>query len=698
MGSDRCGPSACQRGEAERLLPVAPALSKSPERTQGQRQPSPRLEPHVFPHVCNGRAILLLDNAANAEQVTPLIPPRSCLLLITSRQRFTLPGLHTKILDILPPHDACELLLSIAPRLGEHVSTLAQLCGYLPLALRITASTLAEHDDLDPSDYVQQLRDTQARLMQTGVHTSLQLSFDLLDAELQQCWCTLALFPETFDSQAAGAVWGQELTTAKQILGTLLAHSLLEWHPGTTRYRLHDLVRLFTSDRLRELEQTMDGVDDLGQPGVKHAPYERFVAYYRQFVSNYRGQRHVRTHDSVTKLEVEWRNVIAATEIAEKLQDWHSMSALVDELSDFLIFRGLWSEHEQLHRRVLEIACNISAPHMEGQVLHALGYAYVHQGRWEEAEQACQQSLAVYRKMHDRIGEGRVLSCLGFLYGEQGRWEMSVGLHQQSLAIHRESQNRIGEGRDLGAIGMGYTRLGRWEEAEQCYQQSLAIHRECSHRLDEGRMLNNLGFLYRCQGRWEEAEQCYQQSLAIARIIGNRVGEGANLHNLGYVSERRGLLDQAEEFFQQSLVIRLEVGDPNEGLTLSYLGLIRAAQGRWTEAKQLYEQGLAKAHNVGNLVCEAYILDHLGTFYKRQGDWEEAEQCYQQSLAIHQTLGNSAARQITLHNLCLVYAAQNRWEEAKPLYLQCLVFLRKAGDRLSAKRMRAEMKKLKRAT
>jgi tetratricopeptide (TPR) repeat protein len=52
------------------------------------------------------RALLLMDNAANARQVAALIPPASCVLLVTSRQHFTLPGLYPLNLDILPPADA----------------------------------------------------------------------------------------------------------------------------------------------------------------------------------------------------------------------------------------------------------------------------------------------------------------------------------------------------------------------------------------------------------------------------------------------------------------------------------------------------------------------------------------------------------------------------------------------------------------
>ena len=90
------------------------------------------------------RTLLLLDNAANNEQVVYLLPPAGCSVLITSRIKFTLLGLVEKDLDILPIDKARELLLEIAPRIGSRAEELAKLCGYLPLALRTAASALAE--------------------------------------------------------------------------------------------------------------------------------------------------------------------------------------------------------------------------------------------------------------------------------------------------------------------------------------------------------------------------------------------------------------------------------------------------------------------------------------------------------------------------------------------------------------------------
>ena len=63
------------------------------------------------------RALLLMDNAASRAQVEPLLCPDSCLLLVTSRTRFTLPGLKALNLDALPLEEAVELVCRIAPRL-----------------------------------------------------------------------------------------------------------------------------------------------------------------------------------------------------------------------------------------------------------------------------------------------------------------------------------------------------------------------------------------------------------------------------------------------------------------------------------------------------------------------------------------------------------------------------------------------------
>jgi hypothetical protein len=108
----------------------------------------------IYQSVLHGkRALLLMDNAKDAAQVKPLMPPAGCVLLVTSRFHFVLPGLQAKNIETLPPAQAVELLLKIAPRIGGEAQAIAKLCGYLPQALRLAATALAERANMAPSDY-----------------------------------------------------------------------------------------------------------------------------------------------------------------------------------------------------------------------------------------------------------------------------------------------------------------------------------------------------------------------------------------------------------------------------------------------------------------------------------------------------------------------------------------------------------------
>lgn len=194
------------------------------------------------------RALLLMDNAASAEQVGPLIPPTGCVLLVTSRWHFTLPGLAAKNLDTLTAADASALLLAIAPRIDGWADEIARLCGYLPLALRLAASALAKYRNLKAADYAGRLQDTQQRL--ELIEASLSLSYELLSKELQERWRWLAVFPDSFADDATAAVWEVSMDQAQHTLGELITASIVEWNETSGRYRLHDLARLFADAKL----------------------------------------------------------------------------------------------------------------------------------------------------------------------------------------------------------------------------------------------------------------------------------------------------------------------------------------------------------------------------------------------------------------------------------------------------------------
>ena len=112
-----------------------------------------------FRTLLNGRRVLILaENVDSADQVIGLIPPTAdSFLIVTTQSRFDLPGVVPLDLDVLSHEDGAKLVHSIAPRVTDVAALLAQMCGYLPLAIRIACGTLNARPDLSADEYIQRL-------------------------------------------------------------------------------------------------------------------------------------------------------------------------------------------------------------------------------------------------------------------------------------------------------------------------------------------------------------------------------------------------------------------------------------------------------------------------------------------------------------------------------------------------------------
>jgi DNA-binding winged helix-turn-helix (wHTH) protein len=142
--------------------------------------------------VADRRMLVVLDNAADAAQVAPLLPGASgCGVLVTSRRALTsLDGAAHLHLDVLEPGEALELLRRLAGEVRiagepEAAAEAATLCGRLPLALRIVGARLAARPALPVSALTGRLGDAQRRLDEleltdVGVRASFAVSYEQL--------------------------------------------------------------------------------------------------------------------------------------------------------------------------------------------------------------------------------------------------------------------------------------------------------------------------------------------------------------------------------------------------------------------------------------------------------------------------------------------------------------------------------------
>ncbi|GIJ68844.1 hypothetical protein Voc01_037610 [Virgisporangium ochraceum] len=158
------------------------------------------------------QVLLVLDDAASAEQLEPLLPGTSgCAVLATARCSLAALAArypaHELTLDVLPTVDARTLLTRVL-RAGRRqvelalVAELARLCGQLPLALRVSAAALVARPGTPAHRWIDGLRSGNrlSRLAVDGsvgstVRSAFDQAYGALGPDLRRLFALLGLVP-----------------------------------------------------------------------------------------------------------------------------------------------------------------------------------------------------------------------------------------------------------------------------------------------------------------------------------------------------------------------------------------------------------------------------------------------------------------------------------------------------------------------
>jgi DNA-binding SARP family transcriptional activator len=310
------------------------------------------------------RVLVVLDDAKDSEQVRPLLPGgSSSLVLITSRIRLDglVAGLAARlwVLGTLGANAAERLLEETAglPN-GDHDRMLrrrlAELCGHLPLALRIIAARLAARPLWSLDDLVAELVDERTRLSalnvegtDTSVRAALDVTYRALQPTLAATFRMVGLFPgPRLSPHSVAAVCGTDVTDARKRLWALAA-SFVVTETSKDVFVLHDLVRIYAAE-LASIEVA---------EADRSAAVRRLLRYYlvtsglaREWLNPVQ-----RDHDSLDIpgypevhrpaiesvqdaagwLELEWDNLVAVAEVGGTANAQEDLVRLGRIVSDF---------------------------------------------------------------------------------------------------------------------------------------------------------------------------------------------------------------------------------------------------------------------------------------------------------------------------------------------------------------------------
>jgi transcriptional regulator with XRE-family HTH domain len=217
-------------------------------------------------HLAGRRALVVLDDVATEAQIRHVLPGTpGCGVLITSRTRLAgLDGAKLIGLDLLPADQAMQLLARIAgpDRIGSQraaAEAIVRFCAGLPLAVRLAGARLTARPHWPVQRLVELLADERRRLDELAVgdrevRASLALSYRSLGDRERRAFRLLGLIDAAdFAPVVAAALLDTTVAEAGEALDRLVDAQLLQAlpeHADHTRYRFHDLVRIFARERL----------------------------------------------------------------------------------------------------------------------------------------------------------------------------------------------------------------------------------------------------------------------------------------------------------------------------------------------------------------------------------------------------------------------------------------------------------------
>jgi DNA-binding SARP family transcriptional activator/tetratricopeptide (TPR) repeat protein/DNA-binding XRE family transcriptional regulator len=604
------------------------------------------------------RVLVVLDNASVEAQVTPLLPgaPGS-LVLITSRRRLDgLDHTHVLSLDTLPVPEAVELLTRTAGegRLRDQpphlLVELVELCGRLPLAIRIAAARLRSHPTWHPSHLIERLRDERQRLVeleagQRSVIAVLDVSYHHLRQDERRAYRLLGLHPgPDIDSHAAAALFDKTPRHAARLLDQLHeAHLLLEPAPG--RYQFHDLIRAHAA---------ITASRDRTEPSAVN----RLLDYYRHTASlavdaaypNERKPPRVPPAPTPTPdladpeqalgwLNTELTNLLAA---ANRASEAHvlDLSAI---LHQHLYARGRYRDAETLHNQALTIAR--STGHRAGELtaLTNLGDTHRMQDRHRQASNHYQQALRLASTTATKL---TALVGLGQTHLMQDGAGQANDYFQRARQLASTTDDLASELTILNGLGCVHRRLGQLQQACDYYGQALELARGTGHRGTPAELAAMIGFgeVHRLRGEYEQATGHYEQALELARATGHSDTELNALTGLGNIHRRLGRYEQADDVYQRLLTLASQAGSRNfEFEAWQGLGRLRHSTDDPDAAIAHHNQALTLATELGQRTDQARAHDGLAYAHHLLNQHEHARRHWQRTLDILTRLGASHA-------------------------------------------------------
>lgn len=593
------------------------------------------------------RTLLVFDDVRDADQVQSLLPGApGCFVLVTSRtaQRVLVARHGARHVTLLPfTSDESHALLSRV--LGSEnvaaepaaVVELAQLCGHLPLALRIAAANLVGRRGQQPvAAYLHRLRgsDRLAALSvapgpETTVRTAFDLSYDALPDSARRLFRLLPLAPgREVTAAAAGALLG-DTDRAPELLELLaVAHLVEETAPD--RFVQPDLLQVYAVERASEEDED-----------ERHAAWDRLLTLYLDELDGAarilypdtlrlarnscgRSSGFANHREALEWIDSELPALQDAVATAARTGPAQAAWLLADALRGYFQLRAAaapWHAVAKVALTAAEAAQDLAA---QAASHLSLAGACARQDRFDRAIDHSERALELAGAAGWTDGEIAAHRALGNLRRLAGRPREAITHLHQALKLAGPAHGP-GHGAVLEQIATAHHELGELVNAAAHYEQALAVQRSSGSPAAMAQVGTGLGDALHGLGRLDGALHHLEEAFALHHELADRGRAAYNLRCQAEVHRDAGRPARALELAGEALDLARQDDDPRlQAQIRETLGTIHLAAGRNTEARTDLEAALTLAIETHNPYAQAQALIGLSRVRRRSGQHAQA--------------------------------------------------------------------------
>ncbi|MFC7546033.1 BTAD domain-containing putative transcriptional regulator [Plantactinospora sp. GCM10030261] len=618
----------------------------------------------------SGRRILIvLDSAASAEEVRPLVPggPGSALIVSSRAMLTTVPGAEHIEVPLLTRADSMALLERIVgvERVvaePEAATELAGMCAGLPLALRIVGARIAARRHRRIARLADRMRDERGRLDEMAadglaVRVSVGIGYQALEPAVRKAFRLLGFLGATdFSGWLAAALTGHSLDTIEELLEQLcdarLVTAMVDPTSQVLRYQMHDLVRLFAHERAvaehtdgdlraavaRVLMAGTELCERLGQ----RLPYA-VPPLYRQAPMPIDLEPAVLAadHSRAGWLETEAPCLIAAVERAADL----GLDIAACALADALVFASFAVRNDFLgwnrtHAAALTAARK--AGNAVGEAVIACGIALLRykEDRFVAAERSFRDAVELFDAAGHEHGAAAARNGLGTVLREVGRHREAVPLITAAADTLSRLNDENGAAHAVYGLGHCHRELGEDEVALARLTEAIDRYRALGNWRGEAIGDRGVGMVHRARGELAEAERWCARAHEV--VTGHDEAHLAcyTMQALAKVWFRQGDVARPLEPLDRALRTCRRLHDKfGEALVLRTIGELHLAGGRPDEAFDTltvaYDSWRVMDHDLGM----ARTLRDLGAVHAARNDVTAAHAAWEAAASTFRRLG-----------------------------------------------------------